>query len=381
MSEKQICNRCLYGDDVPNISFDEAGVCNYCHTHDEMEEEYPIGEKGEEKLIELCEKIKKAGKGKKYDCVVGVSGGCDSSYLLYQMVERGLRPLAVHFDNTWNSSIATQNIQKVTEKLDVDLYTHVVSNKEYDDIYRSFIHAGVPDIEAPTDLALAATLTGAAAKFKISYIIEGHSFRTEGISPLGWLYMDAKYVKSVLDEHHIPKLKTYPHFWLSTQLKWMIFNNIKKVRPLYFMDYNKELVKKELAEKFDWEWYGGHHLDNRFTAFYHRYFIPSRFGIDFRILGCSALVRSGQMTKEEGFAEMATSPHEGTDVLDIVELVKKRLGYSDNEFTSLMNAPKRTYREFKNYKRTFERLRPLFWLLYKLDRIPKSFYMKFTKKS
>ena len=258
MSEKQICNRCLYGDDVPNISFDEAGVCNYCHTHDEMEEEYPIGEKGEEKLIELCEKIKKAGKGKKYDCVVGVSGGCDSSYLLYQMVERGLRPLAVHFDNTWNSSIATQNIQKVTEKLDVDLYTHVVSNKEYDDIYRSFIHAGVPDIEAPTDLALAATLTGAAAKFKISYIIEGHSFRTEGISPLGWLYMDAKYVKSVLDEHHIPKLKTYPHFWLSTQLKWMIFNNIKKVRPLYFMDCNKELVKKELAEKFEWEWYGGH---------------------------------------------------------------------------------------------------------------------------
>ena len=198
--------------------------------------------------------------------------------------------------------------------------------------------------------------------------------------PLGWLYMDGRYIASVQKQFGTYKLDTFPNLWITSQIKWMVWNRIKKVRPLYFMDYQKEDVKKFLADEFGWQWYGGHHLENRFTAFYHSYFIPKRFGLDYRVLGYSALIRSGQMTRDEGLAHLARAPWDDPQVTEIVELVKKRLGYSDQEFEQLMNAPKKTYRDFKTYKRTFERLRWFFWAMYKLDLVPKTFYLKYTAK-
>ena len=155
---KQICSRCVYDDSVPSITFDSAGVCNYCHQHDSMEAEYPVGDEGEKRLHAIADEIRREGRGKQYDVIVGVSGGCDSSYMLYKAKELGLRPVAVHFDNTWDSTVAVENIQNVLKALDVDLYTYVVDNEEYDDIYRSFLKAGVRDVEAPTDIGLAVTL-------------------------------------------------------------------------------------------------------------------------------------------------------------------------------------------------------------------------------
>ena len=376
--EKQICSRCIYDEDVPSIQFDGNGICNYCKMHDQLTQEYPIDKEGEERLEKIISEIKRAGRGKKYDCVVGVSGGCDSSFLLYKMKKLGLRPLAAHFDNTWNSTTATENIRNVLKALDVDLFTYVVDNKEYDDIYRSFFKAGVPDIEAPTDIGLAATLNLAAEKYGIKYVIEGHSFRTEGVSPLGWLYMDGKYIESVQKQFGSHKLRTYPNMKMLRFLKWMIVKKIRKIRPLYFITYDKEKVKEFLSEEFGWKWYGGHHLENRFTAFYHSYFLPKRFGIDQRKNGYSALIRSGQMTRTEGLQMMQQPPYLEDE---IVELVKKRLGFSDDEFERLMAAPKKNYREFKTYKRTFERMRPFFWLMYKMNLVPKSFYVKYTSKS
>jgi N-acetyl sugar amidotransferase len=373
-----ICKRCIYDEKVPSISFDADGVCNYCKTHDQLEEEYPIGPEGDAKLAAMAEEIKKSGKGKKFDCVVGVSGGCDSSYLLYKAKEMGLRPLAAHFDNTWNSAISTENIHRMCKKLNVELFTLVVNNKEYDDIYRAFMKAGVPDIEAPTDIGLAATLYRAAEKYGLKYLIEGHSFRTEGISPLGWLYMDGKYIETIHKTFGTVKMKTYPNMSLTSFLKWMIVKRIKKVRPLYYMDYQKEKVKKFLTEEFGWQWYGGHHLENRYTNFYHSYFLPRRFGIDARALGFAALTRSGQLDRGEALRLMAEPP---TVDLGLIELVKKRLGLSDQEFERLMTMPKHTYKEFKTYKQTFERLRWFFWLMYKMDLVPKSFYMKYTVKN
>lgn len=377
--EKSRCKRCLFDENTPSISFDESGVCNYCQLHDRLELEYPIGDTGMNILRQLAEKIKSENKNKKYDVVVGVSGGCDSSYLLYVAKEiMGLRPLAVHFDNTWNSTIAVENIHNVLKKLDVELFTLVVDNEEYDDIYRSFLKAGVPDIEAPTDIGLAATLYIAAEKYGINYILEGHSFRTEGISPLGWLYMDGKYIQSVQKKYGSYKLKTYPNLWLSSFLKWTVIKQIKKIRPLYYLNYQKEEVKIFLTEEFGWQWYGGHHLENRFTYFYHSYFMPQRFGIDNRINGYAALARSGQMTQEEGIELMQEPPKCDPE---IVEIVKKRLGFSDEEFDHLMNLPKKTYKDFDTYKPTFERLRPFFWLLSEMDLVPKSFYIKYTSKN
>lgn len=376
---KLICTRCIYDDSVPNISFDGEGVCNYCRQIDALEAEYPTGREGEARMQKLVDEMKAAGRGKKYDAVIGVSGGCDSSYLVHQMKEvYGLRLLAAHFDNTWNSTIATENIHNVLDKLGVDLFTIVVDNKEYDDIYRSFFKAGVKDLETPTDIGLATTLYKAAEKFGIKYMIEGHSFRTEGVAPLGWIYMDGKYIESVHRQFGRVPMKSFPNLWLRDQLKWMLFGGIKKIRPLYYMDYDKEAAKKLLTEKYGWQWYGGHHLENRFTAFYHSYFLPTRWNIDFRIAGHSAYCRNGWMTREEASRLMDEPPHIEAGLVDFV---KKRLGFSEEEFERLMTMPKKTYKDYVTYKKTFERMRPFFWVMYKMDLIPKSFYMKYTVKS
>jgi len=373
------CARCAYDELTAGIIFDGKGICNYCHQHDELIKQYPGGSIGERDFAIIVDKIKQAGKGKHYDVIVGVSGGCDSSYLITLAKDVGLRPLAVHFDNTWNSTIAVENINNVLEKLDTELWTYVVDNQEYDDLYLAILKAGVSDLEAATDLGLAVTLNTAASKFKVKYILEGHSFRSEGISPLGWMYMDAKYLYNIHRQFGVlPKLRTYPYMWLSLQFKWMLYNRFKKIRPLWYLDYNKDEAKSKLTKEYNWQWYGGHHLENRITAFYHTYFLPRRFGIDQRANGFSALVRSEQMSRSEAI-ELLESPPDCD--LSLIEMVKKRWKLSDEEFLNLMTLPLKKYTDYKTYKKTFEKLRPLFYLMAKLELIPWSFYVKYTAKA
>lgn len=374
---KQRCKRCLYSNVTPRISFDASGVCNYCHIHDQLMADYqsPAGKK---KFSQIVDQIKKDGRNKKYDIIIGVSGGADSSYMTYIANELGLRALAVHFDNTWNSTIAVENIYNVLDALNIELWTHVVDNREYDDLYRAIMLSGVPDLEIPTDLALAATLNIAAVKHGIKYIFEGHSFKTEGIAPLGWPYMDAKYLDSMHKQYgKLEKLNTYPYMWLSKQLKWMLWNRLKKIRPLWYIYYEKEDAKKFLAQKFGWQWYGGHHLENRMTNFYQTYFLSKRFNRDCRLNGYCALVRSGQMNREEALEGLQSPPKCDPE---IVQLVKTRLGFSDEEFIQVMTQPKKSFRDFKTYKPTFEKMRPFFYIMAKMDFVPMSFYLKYTKK-
>jgi N-acetyl sugar amidotransferase len=372
------CGRCLYDETVPNISFDAKGVCNYCKTHDQLEKDYPAGDEGHRKLKQIAEQIKRENRKKEFNVIVGVSGGCDSSYLVYLAKELGLRPLAVHYDNTWDSTIAVENISNVLKKLDVELYTYVVDNEEYDDIYRSFFKAGVPDLEIPTDLGLATVLNMAAQKYGIRYILEGHSFRTEGLFPLGWLYMDARYVESVQKQYGTMPLQSFPNLWLSSQLRWMIVNRIKKIRPLWYMTYHKAEVKQLLTREVGWKSYGGHHLENRITTFFHTYFMPRRFQVDERMVEYSALIRSGQMEREEALKMIHTPPEFDPE---LIVMVKKRLGFTDDEFEHYMTMPKKSFRDFKTYKPLFEQMRPFFWLMAKMDLIPMSFYIKYTSKN
>lgn len=372
----QICQRCIYDNTVPNTTFDDEGICNYCRQIEDLEQQFPNDKRGEQELQKLVDEMKVSGKGKKYDALIGVSGGCDSSYLMHLMTKKyGLRLLAVHFDNTWNTTIATENIHVVTEKLGIDLYTHVVDAKEFDDILLSFLKSGVRDIECPTDIGLATTMNMAAEKYGIKYKIDGHSFRTEGSAPMGWIYMDAKYIESVHKKYGSLKMKTFPNLWLSKQLKWMLFNQIKSVRPLYYMEYDKEAAKSMLIKDYGWTWYGGHHLENRTAAFFHSYFFPTRWNSDFRVVGYSAYCRDGRMTREEALELMSETPHleEG-----LLEYYKKRLNLSDEQFNKLMTQPKKYYTDFKNYKKTFERMRPFFYLMAKAGLIPWSFYIKYT---
>lgn len=373
---KQICTRCIYDASVPNIKFNSDGVCNYCTQIDELEERFPNGPEGRAEMDALVAKMKAAGKGRKYDALIGVSGGCDSSYLLHVLTkDYGLRLLAVHFDNTWNSTIATENIHKVTKALDIDLYTHVVDAREFDDLHLSFFRAGVMDLETPTDIGLAATMALAAEKHKIKYRIDGHSFRTEGSAPMGLVYMDARYVKSVHDQYGTRSIKTFPNLWLHRQLRWMLLRNLKMVRPLYHMDYDKEAAKKLLTELYGWTWYGGHHLENRVTTFYHSYFLPTRWNVDMRFIGYAAQVRDGRMSRDEALELMDQPPHVEDGLLDYY---KKRLRLSDDDLDGLMRLPYRYYTDFKTYKKLFERMRPFFYVMAKTQRIPWSFYIKYT---
>jgi imidazole glycerol phosphate synthase subunit HisF len=378
VSGLKMCARCIITSDVPRAGLGESDTCYYCGLHDSLDAQYPIGPESLAALTSFAERIKRDARanGSPYDCILGVSGGTDSSFLAHTLVGLGVKPLAVHFDNTWNSPIATGNIYAVLDKLGVDLETYVVDNSEYDDIYRSFMLAGVKDLEAPTDIGFMGVLYRAAEKHKIKHIVEGHSFRTEGVSPMGWLYMDGGYIEDVHRQYGRVPMKTYPNMAFGDFLRWSTWNAIERTRPLYWLDYQKEDAKTFLAETYGWKWYGGHHLDNRFTAFYHTYFLPKRWGINFRQIELSALVRSGQLARDTAI-EQFLAPRQGD--AEIIAMVKKRLGFSDDEFDAVMALPKRNYREFATYKQRFERLRPLFWLLWKMNRVPKSFYEKFCK--
>lgn len=373
----QTCSRCLFDARIPSINFDEDGVCSYCALHDEMDLQFPVGEPGERQLQQLVRSIKESGRGDRYDCIIGVSGGCDSSYLLHELVTRGLRPLAVHFDNTWNSQIATSNIYTMLDQLDVPLETYVVDNSEYDDIYRAMLESGVPELDAPTDIGLKAVCLRAAEEHGVKYLIEGHSFRTEGVSPLGWMYFDGRYIREIHRQFGSQPMRTFPNMPLRDFLRWSIVSNIKRVRPLYLLDYHKERTKAFLTSEYGWEWYGGHHLENQITAFHHTYFLPQRFGLDFRFIELSGRIRSGQLSREEASEEYSREP-----VVDpvLVATVQKRLGYSDEEWHRHLSAPLRYHDEYPTYQRTFRALRPLFWLLYRAQRVPKTFYVKFCGK-
>ena len=371
----KICTKCIYDERVDQITFDQYGICNYCHQVDDLIAIYGTGNsKGKATFDSYIKEIKKAGKNKKYDVIIGVSGGTDSSYMLHLAIKEGLRPLAVHYDNTWNTAIATQNIQKMTDALNVDLYTHIVDNKEVDDIFKAFLYSGVCEIEASTDLALAEVMYRAASKFNVKYIFEGHSFNEEGITPLGKNYFDGKYVKEIHKRYGKSPMKTYPLMTFSRFIYWTVFKRIKKIRPFWYIDYNKEKAKEFLSKEYGWEYYGGHHLENRMTAFCHSYYFPNKFNVDYRNNTLSAEVRNRKTIREEALRIYKTPPYLEENLLDYF---KKRLSLSDKEFELIMNQPLRYWYEFPTYKKRFERLRPLFLILTKANLVPMSFYLKY----
>jgi len=372
----RICSRCIYDERVPSINFDDEGVCNYCKQVDDLVAAYGTGQPtGEASLAAIVEDIRRAGKGKEYDCIVGVSGGTDSSYMVYLAKEVwGLRPLAVHYDNTWNSAIATMNIDRVLRKLDVDLYTHVVDNKEADDIFRAFFRSGVAEIEAATDLGYAYTLRKVAAKYGISHILEGHSFVTEGITPLGRNYFDGRYIQAIHRQFGSRPIKTYPLMTFGRFLWAAIVGRTKFIRPFWYMDYNKESAREFLTREYGWEYYGGHHLENRMTAFYHSVYMPQKFSSDLRNNTLAARARNGSMSRAEAWAEYNTPPHIEEE---LVEYFKKRLGIPDEEYDRVMRAEPKSWTDYPTYKKRFERFRPLFYVLAKANLVPMSFYLKY----
>jgi len=370
-----ICSRCIYSNDILGISFDDKGVCNYCNQIEKLCLDYgTLKEEGKTKLNNIIKNIKKKGKNKKYDCVVGVSGGTDSSYILMKACDWGLRPLAVHYDNTWNTAIATENIRKITKSLNVDLYTHVINNKEHDAIKLAYMKAGVQEFDTDTDLAFAQVLRTAASKYKISYILEGHSFLEEGISPIEGNYFDGAYIKDIISRYSVVPIQTYPLMTFWQFLKWIIIYKQKFIRPLWYIKYTKKDAQLELARRTGWKNYQGHHLENRASAFAHQVWIPKKFNMDYRILTLSAKARNGIISREKALEEYRNTKPENKRLEDYV---RKRLNLTNIEYKNLFNKKNKTWKNFKTYKKRFERLRFLFFIFAKANLIPMSFYTKY----
>ena len=370
-----ICSRCIYDSNVPSITFDKEGVCNYCKQVDQLADQYSTGKKeGEQNLAVIIEEIKRAGKNNKYDCVIGVSGGTDSSYLLLKAIEWGLKPLAVHYDNTWNSAIASENIRKVTTKLGIDLKTYVVNNNESDDIFRSFFFASVPEFDASTDIAFVQVLRSIAAKHKIKYILEGHSFIAEGVSPQGKNYFDGKYIESIHKKYGKLKIKTFPNMTFYQFIKWAVLYRQKFIRPLWYVNYSKSEAREILQKTMDWSYYGGHHLENRATEFAHTIYHPQKFQIDNRNWSLAAEVRAGILDREEAIKIYNTPIRVNSN---LVTYVKKRLELSDDDYDRVMKGPNKDFRDFKTYKKRFELWRPIFKVLADKNLVPMSFYLKY----
>lgn len=263
--EYQICKRCVMDTTDHEIVFDEEGICNHCKSYLQKASVRIIDEsKREQELANLIGEIKQKGKGRDYDCIIGVSGGTDSTYVAWKVKEMGLRPLAVHLDNGWNSELAVSNIEKTLQKLGIDLYTHVIDWHEFRDIQLSFLYASTPDIEIPTDHAINALLFNTANKFNIKYIISGSNFNDEGAFPESWAYghLDFKYIKSIHKKFGTKPFVTFPHFGLLKLLWFVLFKRIKTVAILNYMHFDKTQARELLKEKLEWRDYGGKHNES-----------------------------------------------------------------------------------------------------------------------
>jgi len=333
----------------PDIHFDKDGICNYYYDYQRAAAEGVLeGQKGEAALAALAERIKSDGKGKRYDCLIGLSGGVDSTYVALLVKRLGLRPLAVHLDNGWNSELAVKNVENIITKLGFDLYTLVVNWEEFKDLQLAYLRASVVDIEVVSDHAIFATMYKLAKEHNIGYIISGTNIVTEHIMPPSWLYhkMDFANLKDIHKQFGKKSLKTYPTFDFK---KYVYYTAVLKLSPisiLNYIPYNKKEVKETITRELEWRDYGGKHYESIFTKFYQAYILPEKFGIDKRKAHLSTLICSGQITREEALQELSKPLYQPEELMADMDYVLKKFGLSTAEFEAIMRTPPRSHTEF-----------------------------------
>ncbi len=347
----RICTKSVMDDTDPDIIFDNDGVSNHYYEYFEKRKNRVFQEnEGKNSLKGLIATIKNKGKNQDYDCLIGVSGGVDSTYVAYLTKELGLRPLAIHFDNGWNSELAVKNIEKTLKKLNIDLITYVIDWEEFKDIQLSFLKSSTPDGEIPTDHAIFALLFRTAAKHNIKYVLNGNNFMTEGIMPACWSYghIDWKYIKSIHKKFGSKKLKTYPKLTLLNYLYYFFIRRVQIISILNYMKYDKEEAMSILKERLDWKYYGGKHYESVYTRFYQGYILPKKFNIDKRKAHLSALILDGQISREEAL-ELLKEPIYPIELFeDDQEYVLKKLDLSRENFNEIMDSSHKTYRAYPN---------------------------------
>lgn len=356
----QQCSNCVMDTTDSAITFDEKGVCDHCSTYyTKTKPFWHTDEKGMAELMTIVNKIKAEGEGKDFDCIIGMSGGIDSSYLVYIAKEvLGLRPLVFHVDAGWNSQIAVNNIERIVDNLGLDLYTEVIDWEEMKDLQLSYFKAGVPHIDTPQDHAFFATMYNFASKYKVKYILTGANYSTECVrNPIEWMY----YQSDVIQLQDIQKkfgkkpLKKYPVtsiLWHKLYLPYI--KGIKVVKPLNNVPYIKSEAMKLLQNKFGWQPYPQKHFESRFTKFYESYWLPKKFGYDVRKVQFSSLILTGQMTRNEALEKLQTLPYDEATIHHDFEYIANKLSISVEELQSYFDAPNKTYKNYASQENIYK---------------------------
>jgi N-acetyl sugar amidotransferase len=342
------------------ISFDENGVCDHCNDFEKnVKPNWHTGDRGRNELESIVRKIKKSGKGKDFDCLLGLSGGVDSSYMLHLAVkEYGLRPLVFHVDGGWNSELAVHNIQVLVDKLHLDLYTEVINWEEMKDFQLAFFKSGVPHIDIPQDHAFIATLYNFADKYNIKYILNGGNISTEGIrNPMEFIYYgtDMPQINDVIRRFGTVKMKSYP---FSSVLRHKFYlryvRNVHVVKPLNFLPYIKSEALQLLEREYNWKPYPQKHFESRFTKFYEGYWLPERFGFDTRRVQYSSLIQTGQMTSVEALEKMKNPSYNPDTIGEEFNYISTKLGITQEELRKYFTMEKKFYWDYKNQANIFD---------------------------
>lgn len=333
----------------PDITFDNKGVCNYYYEYLEAEKKQGFkGAEGQRRLISVVDNIKEVGKNNKYDCVLGLSGGADSTYLAYLAKQLGLRPLLVHFDYGWNSELAVQNIENAVKKLGFDLYTYVMDWEEFKQLQRSYFKASVLDLDVPADHMIFGALFKIANKFKIRFLLSGNNVWTEHTLPRTWNYnkFDLINLKSIHKSYSKTPLKKLPALGLWHYAYYQLVKNIQSVQLLNFVSYDKEEIKSIISRDLDWRDYGGKHHESVFTRFYQGYILPRKFHVDKRKAHLSNLIFAGQISKELAIRELQEPTYSLQKQLEDKTYVAKKLGFTEEEFEDVLNLPNKQHSDF-----------------------------------
>lgn len=365
----QICANCVMDTSDSAITFDADGVCDHCRTfYARIEPNWHTDARGRAELDKLVARIKKAGEGRDFDCIIGVSGGIDSSYLTWLAKhEMGLRPLVFHVDAGWNSQEAVNNIEKLIEHLDLDLYTHVIDWEEMRDLQLAFFKSGVPHIDTPQDHAFFATMYRFATEHDVKYILTGANLSTECIrNPIEWMYYQSDSIQ-LRDIHRRFGTRPLVKFPTTSILRHKLYlpyvRGIRVVRPLNYLPYLKEEAIALLRDEIGWQPYPQKHFESRFTRFYEGYWLPTKFGYDTRRVQYSSLIVTGQMTRDEALKKLEQPAYDPQMIAHDFEYVATKLGISTDELQAYMDAPNKTYRDYKSQRRIYDLGAPVMRLL------------------
>jgi N-acetyl sugar amidotransferase len=356
--EYQICQRCVMDTTDQHIIFDDQGICNHCKGALLKLKDYKFENDSirKQKLDDIVNKIKIAGKGKKYDCIIGLSGGVDSSYLAYIAVNQlGLRPLAIHVDNGWNSELAVQNIENIVKKLAIDLYTWVIDWDEFKDLQKAYLKASVIDLEVLSDNAIVIAIEKMLRKHHIKYFLIGHNYQAESIMPSSWIFtpkFDSLNIKSIYKKFgNHKKLKTYPLLGFIGYIQYRYFNKRIMTNILDLVEYNKNDAINILYNEFGWRDYGGKHYESKITHFYQAYLLPEKFGVDKRKAHLSSLICSGQISREEAIEELNKPLYDSSFFEQDKEYFIKKLELTNEEFDNILKKPAISHFSYPSYNK------------------------------